>query len=142
MENLIRNARILKGYTQEQMAEYMNLSQSQYCRMENSGSGLDMERISDISRILSIEIQKLIPLAEDNFPGIDKLLDRINSLEREKHMADMQARVAIQEVGRLGEVIHKILNAVNENDFVSFKRKLFIYLSESKNTEVYSVNRK
>lgn len=142
MENLIRNARILKGYTQEQMAEFMKISQSQYCRMENSGSGLDMERIADISRILSIEIPKLVPLAENNFPAMDKLLERIHSLEQQKHITDMQAKVAIQEVGRLNELINKILTAVNENDFVSFKRKLLVHLSDPKSGEIYSFERK
>lgn len=51
----IRKIRELKGYSQEYMAEQLEISQRAYSKMEREETKLDWSRITDISRILEID---------------------------------------------------------------------------------------
>ncbi|MGV0922721.1 helix-turn-helix transcriptional regulator [Empedobacter tilapiae] len=56
----IRKIRESKGYSQEYMAQEMNLSQRAYSKIENCETKLDWEKLKIISKILEIEIGDLI----------------------------------------------------------------------------------
>lgn len=52
--------RELKGFTQDFMAEKLEMSQRAYSKIENNDIKLDWGRIEDISRILDIEPTDLV----------------------------------------------------------------------------------
>ncbi len=56
----IRQERIKKKYTQEWMAERMDISVIYYSRIERGISGIRLERIIQICNILNIEIQNIL----------------------------------------------------------------------------------
>ena len=129
--NLIRNARIVKGYSQEQMADLMGLSQSQYSRMEGTGSGLDIARLKSISRILDVDITKILPLSNKDFPGMETLLEKIRVIEEQKRLIDLQAGAALYEVKRMQKILDEVFSSLIEKDFNSFKKRLLKYKSSN-----------
>lgn len=56
----IRKIRELKGYTQDYMAERLNLSQRAYSKIENNDIKVDWNRIVEISNILEVEPINLV----------------------------------------------------------------------------------
>ncbi len=62
-KNKIRVLREMKGYSQDFMAEKLNISQKQYSRIESGNAKLDVDRLKQISEVL--EIDPSILLNED-----------------------------------------------------------------------------
>lgn len=56
----IRRHRDIKGFSQEYMAEKMNLTQSTYAKIENNYTKLTIDRLNEISKILEIDISDLL----------------------------------------------------------------------------------
>ncbi|WP_449240557.1 helix-turn-helix transcriptional regulator [Desulfoscipio gibsoniae] len=56
----LKQARINKGYTQQQMAKMLGYkSKSQYCMIENGQRGVSVEKAKKISEILELPIEYL-----------------------------------------------------------------------------------
>jgi transcriptional regulator with XRE-family HTH domain len=124
MTDYIRNARILKGYSQEQMAEFLGLSQSQYSRIESSGSGLDVKRIDRIARILGLEVSKIIAGPAYDLPSTEQLLDRIYHLETELKKVRVESRAALYEIDQLRKSMKGLMNSLKDKDGPAFKNWL------------------
>lgn len=124
MKTRIRNARILKGYSQEQMADLLGLSQSQYSRIESSGSGLDAKKIDSIARILELEITEILAGPRNDMPKIEQLLDRIYHLEDELRRVQVESRAALYEVNQLRKIMNEVFNSLKEKDYTTFKNRL------------------
>lgn len=58
--NKIRTIRELKGYSQDFMAEKLNISQKTYSRLESGHVKLDIERLRQISEILEVDPSSLL----------------------------------------------------------------------------------
>jgi len=56
----IKKARVNKGFSQEDIAAKLNVSQSAYAKIENGNTKLDIERLLDIVKILEMDIQDLL----------------------------------------------------------------------------------
>ncbi len=59
---VIKEARKSKGYSQEYVAERLNISQSAYAKVENGETRLDFERLVKLSEILERDIADLTGL--------------------------------------------------------------------------------
>ena len=59
IEKKIKNARTSKGYTQEQMAEQLNVSSKFISMIERGCSGLSITNLTNICKILDIEPNSL-----------------------------------------------------------------------------------
>lgn len=59
--NALRIQRVIKGYTQEYMAERLNLSQNSYSKLERGLTSLTVSRLYQIAEILGISIQDILP---------------------------------------------------------------------------------
>ncbi len=55
----IRSVRESKGYSQEYMAEMLDISQSCYANLESGKSGLSVERLLAITEILELNVVQL-----------------------------------------------------------------------------------
>ena len=63
MEELLRNIRAIResrGISQEQMADLMNISQSQYARFERGATKTDLETVFKLCEALNFRIIDLI----------------------------------------------------------------------------------
>ncbi|MFP5471361.1 MAG: helix-turn-helix domain-containing protein [Bacteroidia bacterium] len=60
----IRKIREIKGYSQEYMAEKLNISQRQYSRIEKEQSKLDFAKFEQISTILEVTPAQLFGFDE------------------------------------------------------------------------------
>ena len=60
LKDKIKNLREMNGWSQEVMAERLNMSKNGYARIERGESKLDMERLEKIAEIFSIEVVDLI----------------------------------------------------------------------------------
>jgi transcriptional regulator with XRE-family HTH domain len=60
----IKKIRELKSLTQEEMASRLNMSQSNYSKLERDEMEFNMSRLEDISKILQIDLNELINFDE------------------------------------------------------------------------------
>lgn len=58
----IKNYRLQMGYSQEKIAEKLNISQSAYAKLEKGVTRLDLERLYQICSILDIDLPELLRL--------------------------------------------------------------------------------
>ncbi|MDV3928560.1 XRE family transcriptional regulator [Elizabethkingia anophelis] len=63
----IRRIRRERDFSQEYMAEMLNLSQSQYSRLENNESPIDFEKIGKIAIILDVNPFDILEFSEQSF---------------------------------------------------------------------------
>lgn len=61
----IRVLRELKNYTQEYMADVMEISQRTYSKLENDQIKIDLKKLIEISKILDIEAVNLLSDIEE-----------------------------------------------------------------------------
>jgi transcriptional regulator with XRE-family HTH domain len=56
----IKKIRIEKGYSQEYMAEMLDISQNAYHKLERGHTRINLQKFLEIARILEIEVTELI----------------------------------------------------------------------------------
>ena len=56
----IKEVRYKKGFTQDNMADMLNISQNAYHKLENGHSKMSLSRFIDICKVLEIEVSELI----------------------------------------------------------------------------------
>ncbi|MDB2661050.1 helix-turn-helix domain-containing protein [Flavobacteriaceae bacterium] len=56
----IRTYRIEKGYSQDYMADMLNISQNTYHKLEKGYTRIHLEKFIDIAKILEIEFSELL----------------------------------------------------------------------------------
>ncbi|WP_316747737.1 helix-turn-helix transcriptional regulator [Pedobacter gandavensis] len=66
--NAVRIQRVIKGYTQEYMAEKLHISQNSYSKLERGYTSLTVVRLYQIAEILGISIQEILPQTPANNP--------------------------------------------------------------------------
>lgn len=58
--DFLRQLRLERGYSQDTMANMMELSQNSYCLMENGRTRISLEHIQQIAKALDISSSELI----------------------------------------------------------------------------------
>ena len=56
----IKNIRFKKGFTQENMADMLHISQNAYHKLENGHSKMNLSKFIDICKVLEIEAVELL----------------------------------------------------------------------------------
>ena len=56
----IKRIRIDKGYSQDYMAEMLNISQNAYHKLERGHTKINLQKFIDISKIFEIDVSELI----------------------------------------------------------------------------------
>ena len=62
----IRFFRRTKGFTQEQIAEKLNITPVAYSNIERGESGVSMKRLEEIAEAIGVELWELLSLGEKN----------------------------------------------------------------------------
>ena len=85
MSSRIKSRRKSLGYTQEEMAEKLELSHSHYSKIENAISSPSLDTLINISKILGISLDNIV-FGEKNNANLDftKLNNIINDLKNDK----------------------------------------------------------
>ena len=65
--NNIKKFRLLKGFTQEYMAEKLAISQSAYCKREGKQQKINMDEVDAIAKILGVKPADIIFFDEKKF---------------------------------------------------------------------------
>ncbi|MCF8461651.1 MAG: helix-turn-helix transcriptional regulator [Flavobacteriales bacterium] len=60
----LRKQRVIRGYSQEYMAECLGISQRQYSRLENSKCEITVSRLSALCKVLAIPVSHFLSLPE------------------------------------------------------------------------------
>ena len=114
--NKIKNLRKAKGYSQEEVAERLSISQSAYARIERGESHSWAAHLEKLSEIFEIKPEDLLSDDINNFNSLDQLggfafqnvgtINTINSLS-EKLIEQYETRIAElkEEVTSLKEEI-------------------------------------
>jgi transcriptional regulator with XRE-family HTH domain len=87
----IRKIRQLKGYSQEYMATSLGITQNSYSKLENQKTKLNLERISNISKILEINPIDLITCNEN------LVVNQNNAEERNKDVIYNNVSIELKE---------------------------------------------
>ncbi len=83
----IKKHRELKNYTQEYMADRLNISQNTYSKLENGGIKLTVDRLKQISEILETPIEELLSVDTNvynfNNSHVEKFYGYIETLQED-----------------------------------------------------------
>ena len=81
----IRQIRLMKGFSQENMADMLGISTTAYGDIERNKTELTISRVTEISRILNVSIVELLDI---ELHRIDFSMEKLQ-LENEKLKADV-----------------------------------------------------
>ena len=106
----IRKYRDLKGFSQEYMAEQMNLTQSAYAKIENTETKLTIDRLNEISKILEVDIANLLEQKNSNIFKNNKIENIFTYVEN----LTLENKELLQELLNTKNKLIKVLE--NKND--------------------------
>ena len=119
--NLIKQIRVLKGFSQAQIAELLDITQASYARIEQGQTKLSVERIEQLAKIFDVSQSYFLSEKNEYNPrdlegGITneyiKKLIEINHDLREKLEEQINFRIAYleQQNQQLLEMLSKKVN--------------------------------
>lgn len=100
----IRELRLQKGLSQEELAKYLDLSRTSVTQMESGKRNIHLEDLGKLSKALGVSVDKL--LAED-YP-LEKIMP-VLSEEAETYAPDMRISVPVLDPHKLRTVLLYIL---------------------------------
>jgi transcriptional regulator with XRE-family HTH domain len=85
----IRVFRLLRGFTQENIADQLDISASAYAKIERGESDINISRIEEIARIYSLTASQLISLTDnfseaESYLQLDQMSKKDQSIERDE----------------------------------------------------------
>ncbi len=112
--NKIKKVRELKNYTQEYMAQRLEMSQAGYSKIENDESDVSFTKLTQISEILEVKLEDLISFDEkyvfnimNNQIGIKDLNLPSGLSNQERRLFEDQIQQLKDEVTFLRSIIEK-----------------------------------
>jgi len=88
----VRKIRLLKGLSQENMAEHLGLSQSQYNRMETGMQTITEERLVKLAELLNLEVEVL-----KEFDKIPFLVNNVDNQHGGNNGFNVSYALSVQE---------------------------------------------
>jgi len=116
----IKKYRELKNYTQEYMAEKLDISQNTYSKIENGGIKLTVDRLKQISDILETPVEELINGENQVFnfhnSNIEKFYGYIESLhEDNKELTMTTIKILNDQLSYLQKENERLLTLLEKN---------------------------
>ena len=97
----IKQLREERGYTQAEMAEFMQMERANYANLENSrGRNITVYQLQEIGRILSVSVSELLSSSAQEVN-----VGRVKELERTIALLEQTAEAAMREL--LWELLHE-----------------------------------
>ena len=112
----IRKIREYRDYTQQFMADSLELSQNAYCKIENGTTKLTIDRLENIATILDVPIESILSSEKQTFNienhHNDKVYNHIENLyEANKELLEKQIALLQQQ----NEYLLKTIEAITKN---------------------------
>jgi transcriptional regulator with XRE-family HTH domain len=122
MDNIgsrIKRLREAKNYTQEFMANNLNVSQNTYSRIESESVKLSTERLKQIAQILDVPPEFIIsneaPSFSVNNSSVDKYYAFINNLqEDQKELYQSSIRILEEQLKHLQKENAQLIEIINK----------------------------
>ena len=114
----IRSYRSLKGYSQENMAELLDISPTAYAKIERGETDVNFSRIEQIANALQVSTSELITLGERNFVYINGDNSNNNStVTTDSNIVIELERLRTENEGYRQEIHHlkKIVSLLEKN---------------------------
>jgi len=116
----IKKYRELKNYTQEYMAEKLDISQNTYSKIENGGIKLTVDRLKQISDILETPVEEMINGENQVFnfhnSNIEKFYGYIESLhEDNKELTMTTIKILNDQLSYLQKENERLLTLLEKN---------------------------
>jgi transcriptional regulator with XRE-family HTH domain len=116
----IKKYRELKNYTQEYMAEKLDISQNTYSKIENGGIKLTVDRLKQISDILETPVEEMINGENQVFnfhnSNIEKFYGYIESLhEDNKELTMTTIKILNDQLTYLQKENERLLTLLEKN---------------------------
>lgn len=115
----ITDLRKIKRFTQQDMAEKLNMSDNAYSKVEQGKTQISVERLKQIAKALDMEKQDIENFEErlifNNFENKDSVVNNyiVQNFEKEReayksHISDLQKQITTLE--KQIEILSKLLN--------------------------------
>ena len=113
----IKRIREHRNYTQQHMAEKLELSQNAYSKIENGTTKLTVDRLEEIAKILDVPVESILNSEKQvfNFENnrIDKFYGYIENLHEEnKEILQAQIEFLQQQNEKLVKAIEALTNKI------------------------------
>lgn len=111
----IKRIREYRNFTQQYMADRLELSQNAYCKIENGTTKLTTDRLDSIARILDVPIESILSSEKQVFNlennTIEKFYGYIENLHEEnKELQQKQIQFLTEQNEKLIRAIEKLTN--------------------------------
>ena len=111
----IKKIREYRNYTQQYMADSLELSQNAYCKIENGTTKLTIDRLDAIASILDVPVESIFSSDKLTFNiqnnNIDRLYGNIENLyEANKELLEKQITLLQQQNEHLLKTIDALAN--------------------------------
>jgi len=111
----IKKIREYRNYTQQYMADSLELSQNAYCKIENGTTKLTIDRLETIANVLDVPVESILSSSNQTFNiennNIDKLYGNIENLyEANKELLEKQITLLQQQNEQLLKTIQLLSN--------------------------------
>ena len=107
--NNIRQSRVLKGYSQENMADMLHITQSAYAKMEKNGANISVSRLFEIAKYLEEDISHLMGLSRQTvFNMNNNQSANANSFEHVENVYQENKEISQQLIASLEKQIEHL----------------------------------
>ncbi len=93
--NIIREIRLLREVTQQQLADYLNVSQNTYSKMESKNVTIKNKRLIKVAEFLNFDIEEIEPIIRDYFEETYVRDEMVIDFEREmaeKYVTELEEK--------------------------------------------------
>jgi transcriptional regulator with XRE-family HTH domain len=105
----IKKLRELKNYTQQYMADQLDISQSGYGKIERNETDISISKLEKIAKILDTDIYTVLIFDEKNVFNTRMEKQTNTSVNNQSELFDKIIHQYKEEIGYLKEVINQLL---------------------------------
>lgn len=105
----IKKLRELKNYTQQYMADQLDISQSGYGKIERNETDISISKLEKIAKILDTDIYTVLIFDEKHFFNTRMEKQTNTSVNNQTELFDKIIHQYKEEIGYLKEVINQLL---------------------------------
>jgi len=117
--NRIRKIREFRSYTQEYMAEKLDLAQNTYSKMETGQTKIDTDQLKQISNILGVPVDLILSDESLTFnvsnQHVEKFYNHIETLQDEnRELAQKTIQILQDQIDRLSKENERLMSMLEK----------------------------
>ncbi|PIF33327.1 helix-turn-helix protein [Flavobacterium sp. 9] len=113
----IRKIRIIKGYSQEYIADLLEISQSAYSDIERGKTKINLERLREVALIFELDVNYIMNFHENQFSTktIQTNSKEIDNEERIVEVFDIERELYKEQIANLKNEIAYLRSKLDKN---------------------------